>query len=468
MASRRSLPVAESPDYYGPDDETTLVSPVIPPRRHKSRWRWPRRILIALLVVLVLLGVAGAAAYEDPALLQPVGAALLGTEPGTVAWNGSDPINVLIMGIDPRATETPNSDTMMVLHVDPSAHDVTMLSIPRDLYVTVPSPLGSAAPYGTWKINAAYAIGYNSVIGSHNVDYSLTTGAQYAQTTVESALRIPINYYAVVKFSGYQEIVDAMGGVNVCVPQAINDESYPAAQGYGYDPLHIKAGCQQMDGTLALKYARERHVYAEQDLGRIQAQQAILTGLEKKLLSPATILRAPAILSAVDRATITNIPHSMLPQLGVLMGRARGDHTKHLYLNADQGYVTGAQTLDGADILQGNWPKIRALVANTFTDPQLQAEHAVVQVRNGQHVEGLAGMYGQMLGDMGFNMIGPVAADRRDYVRDRVIVNTDRPGAGYTARKLAQMFQAEEVSQPLGASAPQVVLILGSDVAEGS
>ncbi len=459
MASERSFPPSDpyEPYYSASPDEPTLVYPVAAvepaPRRPRRGRRLLRLLLILLLLLLLLLGIMGAAVYEDPALLAPVGGALLGNQAGTVPWNGSDPVNILVMGIDQRTNEQTRSDSMIVLRVDPSSHDVKMLSVPRDLWVHIPRAYDA-------KINQAYALGqvYNQ-------------GPRFAQLTVESALHIPIDYYTVLKFDGFKSIIDAMGGVDICVPQAIDDDQYPADQGYGYSPLHLKAGCQTMDGTLALKYARERHRYAQADLMRIQNQQAVIDAVEKKLLSPGTLLRAPGILSAADNAIITDMPHGALPQLGVLLGRAKGDHTHHAYINQDAGYVTSGTSADGQDILvptDPTWGKIWGLTTSISADPQLQAENASVQAQDGQNTADLAALYTGILHNAGFRTVAPRNADKNTYKRSLVIVNQDLPGADYTGRKLARMLQADLTYRHIGADHAQVVAILGSQAAGGS
>jgi len=454
MASERTLPTLP----VGPSiaDEPTFVVPRQRARRRPLR-RLLRAVLIALVLLVLLAALAGAAVYEDPALLSPLGSVLLGTQPGMVAWNGRDPINVLVMGIDQRTNEQTRSDSIIVLHVDPSSHDVKMLSIPRDLWINMPSPDPNNA-FGYTKINGAFALGW-----LHN------QGPQYAALAVESALHIPVHYYTVLKFTGFNAVVNAIGGVTVCVPRTIDDPSYPAPVGNGFDPLHIAAGCQRMNGALALKYARERHAYTQQDLGRIQSQQAILEGITKGLLSPNTLLRAPNILTAANSALITNMPHSMLPQLGLQLARAKGNNIEHDYINQDGGYVTDTTSTDGANILAPNQPKIDALVARLFADPQLQAEHATVQVRSGQNTAGLAAEYTSILNGMGFNTGGfaPRNADHA-YTRSLIVVNEDLPGADYTARTLAEMLQADVAYRHIGTDHAQVVAILGSHVAEGS
>ncbi len=422
------------------------------PRPRRRRWvRVLRALLVVVVVLLLLLGIAGAVCYENPALLNPVGGLLLGGPAGAVPWNGADPVNILVMGIDQRGTEQTRSDSMIVLRVDPSSHDVEMLSVPRDLWVDVPGG------YGSYKINAGYALGQPS-----------GQGPQFAAFVVESALRIPINYYAVMRFSGFKSVIDAMGGVTVCVPHELYDTQYPDDTGYGVHTIDIKAGCQTMDGTTALVYARERHANAQQDLGRVTQQQAVLDGVEKGLFSPATLPRLPGIISAVNGAMDTDLPRGALPELGMLLGRARGSHTRHAYLNTDGGYVTSAVSSDGQDILDPNWDRVRPLVTSLFADARLQRENAVVGVLNGQQTVGLAGMYTTLLANIGFNTVAPADASTNTQQHTTVTINADHPGGDYTARVLGQMLRAVPALAHLGAAQPQVVVSLGADAIGGS
>jgi len=447
----------------------TVIKPISLLRRKR---RWLRVSLAILLPLALILGVIGVAVYENPALLLPVGDAVLGAQASAVSWDGHDPLNILVLGIDPRINETPNSDTMMVLHVDPAAHDVSMLSVPRDLFVTIPGPEN----YGPYKINAAMALGYNGVYGQKGITVrdAISTGAQYAQLTVESILGIPINYYAVVRFSGFKRIVDALGGVTVCVPRPLHDPNYPDDVGYGSHVLDIKAGCQRMGGALALEYARERHASpTKEDLARIEQQQALMAGIQKELRSPLTLVRMPQLISAVDSAVITDLPHGALLELAMLLGRANGTGTRHIYLNVDNGSVTNGIASSGQEVGQAvlfpNWPIIDRLIRDLSVDPRLQAEHATVWVLNGQHEFGLAKAYATILQHDGFKVIGLGNAESNTYTRNLVVVNLDRSRANYTVRKLAQMLEAKITYRHSdgGAGNPQVIVILGSDAPGG-
>lgn len=436
-------------------DDTLVVPSVLPPRRRRTGkrrlFRIVRTLLVIILVLAVLLTAGGVAAYEDPALLNPLGSALLGTQPGAVSWNGHDPVNLLVMGVDQRGTESTRSDSMIVLHVDPSSHDATMLSVPRDLWIYLPG-------YGGYtKINAAYALGQ-----------PYGQGPQFAQFAVENALHIPINYVAVVKFSGFKNLIDAMGGVNVCVPHELYDTAYPDDTGYGHHTIDIKAGCQSMNGTTALVFVRERHANAQEDLGRIEQQQALLSGIEKSLLSPSALVHLPTILTAVDKAIDTTLPHASALEVGMLMARAGSAHTQHVYINVDSGYVTSAVSSDGQDILAPNWDKIRPEMISLFADSHLSNENASVQVLDGQSANGLAATYTTMLQNIGFNTTAPANAGTNSLQHSSVVLNLDHPGGDYTARVLGEMLGAGASSAHLGANSAQVVVTLGGDAVWGS
>src|SRR5262249_39567083 len=154
--------------------------------------------------LLLLLALSGIVLWLYPPALGVVSMPVLPPQAGAVAWNGSDPINILAMGVDQRTPdESTRSDVMMVISIDPGSNQVRMVSVPRDLAVDVPG-------YGqVSKINAGFQMGSPSISG----------GAQYAAFTVEHSLGIPINYWAVLNFNTFTRLINALGGVNINVDQ---------------------------------------------------------------------------------------------------------------------------------------------------------------------------------------------------------------------------------------------------------
>jgi polyisoprenyl-teichoic acid--peptidoglycan teichoic acid transferase len=248
------------------------VAPVEP--RHERR---RRRLLIAatLLILLGNLVVASGYVYFQWRLDQIERVQipnLVPDEPGQV-------MNVLLVGSDSREGLTGDaadqagkdeltgqrSDTIILLHVDPSAQKAGILSIPRDLYVPI------AGTDGSDRVNVAYALG----------------GAERLLTTVQDGLGIRINHFAEVDFVGFRESVDALGGVSVFVPNPARDSVS------GLDLP--RPGCVELNGEQALAWVRSRHYEyltggrwiedPRADLGRIARQQDFLRRVMKKAVS---------------------------------------------------------------------------------------------------------------------------------------------------------------------------------------
>ncbi|MGW4647739.1 LCP family protein [Kitasatospora sp. NPDC004289] len=227
--------------------------------------------------------------------------ALVGTALGTYLWAdgelrhvdavtdwdgrpGDGPgTNWLLVGSDSRAGLTPqqqrelhvggesgtNTDTVMVLHQGDNGP--VLMSIPRDSYVAIPG-------HGKNKINAAFALG----------------GPALLVRTVESNTGIRIDHYVEVGFTGIVDVVDSLGGVEMCLDKPVKDAKSGA---------DLPAGCQNLNGTQALALVRTRYSLPDSDLSRIGNQQAFLKALASEVLSPATLLN-PFVLYPFLSATL--------------------------------------------------------------------------------------------------------------------------------------------------------------------
>jgi polyisoprenyl-teichoic acid--peptidoglycan teichoic acid transferase len=186
-------------------------------------------------------------------------------------------INVLLLGSDRRPGEswTTRSDAIVVIHLDPEHERVAILSLPRDLVVPIPG-------YGQARINAATVYG--------DLDPSLGGGLALARRTVSAYLGIPIDYVLRADFHAFIAAVDAIGGVELDVPEALYDPAYPT-MGYGYMVASFAPGPQHMDGETTLIYARMRH--ADSSYARNRRQQQVL-------LSILNQVRAHNILAQVQ------------------------------------------------------------------------------------------------------------------------------------------------------------------------
>lgn len=260
--------------------------------RKRGRSRTRRVLLIVGIVILVLLIVIGALYFYLDSQLNRRN--VLVDYPGRPAVGAGQ--NWLITGSDSRRGLTKaqkrqlhtglgisghRSDTILVLHIPSNGGPATLISLPRDSYVQIPG-------YGGNKINAAFAFG----------------GPRLLAKTVQNATGLRIEHYMEIGFGGLVNVVNAVGGVRICLRGPIKD---PASG------LNLKAGCQNLDGAEALGYVRTRHDFSNQDLQRVQNQRIFLRALLGKLTSPGTLLNpfasVPAAFGATNALTVDSGTH---------------------------------------------------------------------------------------------------------------------------------------------------------------
>ncbi|MET7769209.1 LCP family protein [Nocardia sp. NPDC005366] len=298
-----------------------------PPRRRRKRH--PFRWSLVFLLVLILAAI-GAVFHLDGKLVRIDALAgyadRVGDTPGT---------NWLLVGSDGRgglSTEQEQelatggevgperTDTIMLVHI-PKSGDTTLISLPRDSYVGIPG-------HGKDKLNAAFAFG----------------GPQLLVQTIEIATGLRIDHYAQIGFAGFAGIVDALGGIDICVPTAIDD---PLA---GID---IQPGCQKLDGPQALGFVRSRAT-ALADIDRMNNQRLFMAALLKKATSGATLANPfklwPLATDTVDSLKVDEGDH--LWDLGRLGWAMRGDTV------ATTVPIGGFEDTDSGNVLV--WDKTKA------------------------------------------------------------------------------------------------------------
>lgn len=182
-------------------------------------------------------------------------------------------------GTDEDIGGSNRSDVIMLVHTDPSLQKAIVLSFPRDLWVDIPGR-------GFDKINAAFSGGLEG------------GGAQLVAKTVEDLSGLKINHVLYVDLAGFQGIVEALGGVTMCIPTAMTDP---------LTGLDVEAGCQTLDGFQALAYVRTRHQPCDlvPDFARISRQQQFLRAVLNRLLSPSEIAQAPSLIKPVAHNLVT-------------------------------------------------------------------------------------------------------------------------------------------------------------------
>src|SRR5690606_13980241 len=217
--------------------------------------------------------------------------------------------NVLLLGIDKRADEdysyrgpdgiiSKNSfrtDTIIVASYNYDTEKVTMLSIPRDLWVEVPA-FGDVQRQ-SMKINGVYAIGdvYNYPGG----------GQALLSKVISDLFDVPIHYSARIDFEGFRKAIDSVGGIDLVVKNSFTDYQYPIEGkedawpiSTRYKVLSFESGLQHMDGQTALEFARNRHASGIEgtDFARADRQQLVITAFKEKIFAPETIKSPDALL----------------------------------------------------------------------------------------------------------------------------------------------------------------------------
>ena len=330
-----------------------------PARRRRASRLHPVRLVILTIFCLLLAGTAGVAAYFLPVVVAGVGqtgqtvVVPPSNSPGgkaTPTPNAapSAPFTVLLLGSDDDGkNKSPLTQSMILVRVDPVGKHVTMLSIPRDLWV----PLSTG---GSAKIDAAYAYG----------------GPSAAIATVERNFHVHIDEYAWVGLKGLIKLIDRLGGIDVFVTNPVLDDAYPDDINggflYGYKTVAVLPGGQHLDGDHALQYVRSRHNDINGDFGRSARQQQVLLAMKVKAstLSPADL---PDIVDALKG----NFKTSMgLDRVRSLLSVANGFDLANvkqvvlyagLYTSYDHGAAYG-----GASVIIPHWSQILAVTRENF------------------------------------------------------------------------------------------------------
>ncbi|HEV7203869.1 MAG TPA: LCP family protein [Jatrophihabitans sp.] len=226
--------------------------------------------------------------------------------------------NILLIGNDTRAgatraelnalhtghdTTTVNADTMMVMHVPADGSRPTLVSFPRDSWVTIPG-------YGKGKINAAYPSAYNTARDAHkNEKEAESAGIIETIRTIHALTGLHIDHYMQVNLLGFYRISEAIGGVTVCLKAAQNATTDADAYGHGYSGINLPKGVSVIKGAQALAFVRQRHGLPQGDLDRIKRQQYFLKAAFSKVTSAGTLLnpfKMRDLLRAVGQSLLTD------------------------------------------------------------------------------------------------------------------------------------------------------------------
>ncbi len=384
-------------------------------------------------------------------------------EETTVNWQKKERVNILLLGVDSRPEESGpmRTDTMILATIDPSTNSAGMLSVPRDLWVTIPG-------YGENRINMAHYDGDEKKYPGG--------GPALAKKTVQYNLGVPVNYYVRVDFGGFRKIVDAIGGIDINVETPIIDDTYPD-DSWGYDPVYIEAGQQHMDGDTALKYARSRH--GSSDFDRAQRQQQVLMAIRDQALQLNLLPKLPELMVILADTVQTDLQPTEILSLAQIAWKIDRSKVKSVVLG--ENFTVRHITPTGADVVLPVRDKIRPVVDEMFNSTpavavpapvtvrqvvepnRLAADGATVSVMNGTAQKDVAAKATAYLKKEGYIVTDPGDSGRTDYVKTVIV---DYTGKTFTLGQLATQLGVpiDEIRHsPNLQSDVDIRVILGAD-----
>jgi LCP family protein required for cell wall assembly len=401
---------------------------------------------------------------DEPEVAAPPPAVVIGPEP--IPWDGASRVNILVMGLDYRdwvsGEGAPRTDTMVLASVDPLSKTAGILSIPRDLWVSIP---GFEEPN---RINVAYRFGET---------YQLPGGgSELAMKTVEGLLGLKIDYYALIDFYAFEQFIDELGFIEIDVPRNI-----------WVDPIDgptvkLKKGAHDLPGNLALAYARARNTEGG-DFDRAGRQMQVIMAIRDRILSAdmltTLISRAPGIYEQLAAGVQTNLTLEQAIQLAWLVQQIPEEEILRGSIGTD--HVTFHKSPDGDDVLKPRPEQIRFLRDEIFAtaglaspalagaDPQelMQTENAKVSVLNGAGVPGLATRTSEYLAAQGVNVVNTGDAPEQ-YSATTIISYTGNPYTIYYLVELMGISENKIYIRFDPASQVDIEVILGYDWANNN
>lgn len=321
-----------------PPGSPITAGPSTPKRRRIGRW-----VVLGLVLLLVLIVAWGVGSYvsvsgsvSEANDRVPAGVErLLKKRDGLLV---STPTTILVLGTDggDRAGRqgANRSDSIMLLRTDPGKRRLAYLSIPRDLQVEIPE-------VGVAKINSANQIG----------------GPALALRTVKDLTGLDVNHVVFVDFDRFEELIDAVGGIDVNVPRRIQSNRFDcpyktAAQCSAWKGWRFARGKQHMDGRRALVYSRIRHNLlhpSETDFDRARRQQQVVAATLDKVTSFGTSLKLPFVGGDLVKPLATDLSAWELMQLGWVYFRADTGKALHCRLGGDPATVGGESVILGTE-----------------------------------------------------------------------------------------------------------------------
>lgn len=363
--------------------------------------------------------------------------------------NGQETVNFLLIGSDRRSGTSFRTDTMVIAILRPHEGQVSLISIPRDLWVSIPG-------WENQRINTAYQHGIS-------VDYP-GGGPGLLKETIQYNLGIRIDHTAMVDFDGFRQIVDTLGGVDVPVSCSYTDwrlidPSYDPENENNWHLYTTGPGLVHMDGDLALWYARSRQKSNDFDRGR--RQQEVLRAIFTQALKSDTLSRVPELYNNFRETVVTDLGLGDVLQLAVYAPKMTNADIRSYYIRPP--YVSSWITPGGAYVLLPNEEMLQQLLTEALSPATqiVEKQSIVIDVMNGTTIPGYETLAANRLNYAGYET-HIIPSDRTDYAYSVLI---DKSGTQDSTPILNVMGMQPDgvISSPDSNSKAHYLLIIGYD-----
>lgn len=428
-------------------------------------------IAIVFVSVFALKGIVGAINLGNPFSVKQI---VISAVSESIETDDYGHTNILLIGVGGEGHDGGTlTDTMILASIDYKEGLISMLSIPRDIYVE-----NDIVGWGT-RINSVYEY----VAENNDLDYDL--GMQELRKEIEGITGAEINYYAKIDFSGFVEIVDALGGITINLDEDLVDPYYPTGNLTGdiYETFSMSAGEHKLDGETALKYVRSR--YTTSDFDRAKRQQEVISAMKEKatsigfLINPAKIKNTLAVLANNFE---TDLTLSQMLNFASLAADFNGESIISEVLSDDIWAAGGflyppeREAYGGAFVLipyagEGDFSEVHAFTNILSHYPQIINDKVSIQILNGTGESGLAGLTSFYLERYGFDVIDTENALSKDTQETRIWpVGEINEITEETMDALTTIIDAEELnempeeySNALWNTDAEIMIELGSD-----
>ena len=383
-------------------------------------------------------------------------------------------INILLLGIAGKGKPGNNlTDTIIVASFNTKTGKVALLSIPRDLYVEIPEMNYQS------KINSVYEYGLQNY----------PTDAQKSMEPMKKVIRnitsLDVHYWAIMNFDGFQEAVDAIGGINITNERDILDTRYPGPN-YSYETFELAKGFHHLDGATALKYARMRHNDPESDFGRAKRQQQVMQAIKNKIFSTGTLLNAVAInqfLNALGENVKINISDSEFGDFLTLIKNLDTNNINNVVLDAwkKDSLLRGSRMTGISALIPriGNWSEVQDLAQNIFdtnqikrTREEITKENASVVVINRSGSSVVMNQINKLLKDsFEYKNVVILSDSGKNVTQETLIYDLTGKNKPFTQNELMKKLPAKNGAtldikdkNILGNVSADLVLIIGQDL----